>query len=163
MTLPRELQILADAQGDPALLALATVDLTFLDLTAEERAGTRAALAAAAVPHWCDAAVLRDLSPALPGATWERLQKLPVVEPFPARGPGAANVHETNRLALRKWLADTDPDELVALSARGRDVQPRRAPHQPGRAGLPPARRGPRTGRGRAGRSRAVHRRGGDR
>jgi hypothetical protein len=29
------------------------------------------------------------------------LRRLPLVEPFPARGPGAANLRETARLALR--------------------------------------------------------------
>ena len=100
-----QLQLIRDAHGDPALLALATVDLTFPDLPDGERTALRSALEAAAVPHWCDADILAELiddsgSP-IPGQ-WARLKELPVVEPFPARGADAGNVHEASRLAIRK-------------------------------------------------------------
>ena len=43
--------------GDPALLALATADRAFPDDSDVEHEALRSALEAAAVPHWCDAAL----------------------------------------------------------------------------------------------------------
>src|SRR5258708_1462195 len=91
-----QLQLIRNAHGDPALLALATVDLTFPNIPGDERAALRLALEAAAIPHWCDATILTELnngSDSLGPNQWERLKKLPVVEPFPARGTDAGNVH----------------------------------------------------------------------
>jgi hypothetical protein len=91
----------------------------------------RSALAAAAVPHWCDAGILAELDggsgapgsgapgSGAPGSgvpngsggdRWARLKRLPVVEPFQARGTDAADVHEASRLAIRKYLADKQRD-----------------------------------------------------
>src|SRR6516162_2925376 len=77
-----QLQLIRDARGDPALLALVTVDLTFPDIPHAERAALRSALEAAAIPHWCDAAILAELidSRSLSADHWERLKKVPVVE-----------------------------------------------------------------------------------
>ncbi len=83
------------------------------------------ALEAAAVPHWWDAAILAqvldpDLAPA--AETWAaRLRDLSVVEPFRSQ-PGASNVHEVTRLALReKLLAE---NRLIPLAARAASAFP---------------------------------------
>lgn len=55
------LRILEDASGDPALLALATIDLTYPALTESARKSLKAALEAAAVPHWCNSTILAGL------------------------------------------------------------------------------------------------------
>ena len=47
-----------------------------------------------------------------------RLRKLSVVEPFPARGKGAVNVHEAARLAIRSGLAAEREGLFRLLSAR---------------------------------------------
>jgi hypothetical protein len=116
-----QLQLIRDAQGDAALLALATVDLTFPDISGAERTALRSALEAAAVPHWCDASLLAKLmdSSALQNSgQWAQLMTVPVVEPFPARGGDAGNVHEASRLALRKRLAEKQPERFLELSTR---------------------------------------------
>ena len=120
-----QLELIRDAHGDRALLALATVDLTFPDLPGSERTALRSALEAAAVPHWCDTDILAKLtgdsgSP-IPDQ-WERLKKVPVVEPFPARGADAGNVHESNRLAIRHRLAETEQGRFKELSIRAARV-----------------------------------------
>ena len=120
-----QLQLIQDAHGDPALLALATVDLTFPDLPASERTSLRLALEAAAVPHWCDADILAKLAgnSGSPNTDqWTRLKEVPVVEPFPARGTDAGNVHEANRLAIRKHLAETQQGRFIELSSRSARV-----------------------------------------
>src|SRR5262249_47317246 len=114
-----QLRLIRNARGDPALLALTTVDLTFPDIPDFERSALRLALEAAAVPHWCDAAILAELiddsgSPGL--SQWARLKAVPVVEPFPARGVDAGNVHEASRLAIRKHLAETQQTRFIELS-----------------------------------------------
>jgi hypothetical protein len=113
------LRILADAQGDPALLALATVDITYPDLPPDDRAALRTALQAAAIPHWFDQAMLAALLGATAdsiGEVWEQLTALSVVEPFPARGEATFNVHEATRLALRHHLATTELGRFRRLS-----------------------------------------------
>ena len=120
-----QLQIIRDAHGDPALLALATVDLIFPDIPDTERNALRSALEAAAVPHWCDAAILAELIDdpgSLNPGQWARLKALPVVESFPARGADAGNVHEASRLAIRKRLAETQRTRFIELSARSARV-----------------------------------------
>src|SRR5215510_3126002 len=123
MDFAEQLHILQAAQGDPALLALATVDLAHNALPAGERAQIKDALVAAAVPHWCD----RDFLAALLETTSEegerllgQLRALTAVEPFPARGEHAVNVHEAARLALREHLRATDAARWKALSTRAR-------------------------------------------
>lgn len=110
------------AAGNPALLALTLVELTYPELGAGDRAQLRSALEAAAVPHWCDERLLGlliddDTDSATP-VIWKRLQRLAIVEPFPARGKGAVNVHEASRLAIRDRLAATDRERLALLSDR---------------------------------------------
>ncbi|HET8682230.1 MAG TPA: hypothetical protein VFM54_10190 [Micromonosporaceae bacterium] len=116
-----QLRIVQDAHGDPALLALATVDLTFPELPDGERTALRLALEAAAVPHWFDAAILAGLVDDQDSPNrdlWVRLKAVPVVESFPARGADAGNVHEASRLAIRKRLAETQPARFIHLSAQ---------------------------------------------
>src|SRR4051794_29306973 len=108
MDLARQLHLLQAAQGHPAKLALATVDLAFPAHSDDERAELKEALQAAAIPHWCDASILSillDISQADSVARFSQLRRLTVVEMFPARGDGVLNVHEATRLALRELLA----------------------------------------------------------
>jgi hydroxymethylglutaryl-CoA reductase len=121
MDFAKQLRVLQAAQGDPAKLALATVDLAFPALSDAGRAELKATLEAAAIPHWCDVGVLAALLQIPPEEGTLRLaqlRKLTVVEAFPARGESALNVHEATRLALRKWLAADRPDWFRALSQR---------------------------------------------
>ena len=109
------------AQGDPAKLALATVDLAYPALADAERTALKESLEAAAIPHWCDEAILAALlgiSAEESAVRLARLRRLSVVEPFPARGSNAVNVHEAARLALRKAMADDPDGRFRTLSAR---------------------------------------------
>lgn len=84
-------------------------------------AGPCSALEAAAVPHWCDAAVLTALvddSGLLGPGLWDRLKTLPVIEGFPARPGAAGYVAEISRLALRKHLAETQRARFTDLNRR---------------------------------------------
>ena len=127
------LRILRAAQGDPARLILASVDLLLAEHPESEREKLRVALQVAAVPHWFDEKILGVLldGPLAPEvqSLASQLRRLPVVEPFPARGPGAANVHETSRLALRSWMKGESPDRLAALSERAKIYFDGKAPH----------------------------------
>ncbi len=121
MDLTEQLRSLEAAQGDPAKLSLAAVDLAFPALAEDERAVIKESLEAAAIPHWCDAAILA----AMLGITSEestvrlaQLRRLNVVEAFPARGSEAVNVHEASRLALRKLIDAEANDRFRSLSAR---------------------------------------------
>src|SRR5215831_3724643 len=123
MGFAEQLRILEAAKGKPALLALATVDLAHHTLPAAERLRIKDALLAAAVPHWCDRDVLAALLQATPEETdrlFSELSTLTVIEPFPARGKHAINVHETTRLALREHLRTANAPLWQALSARAR-------------------------------------------
>lgn len=105
----------------PAELALATVDPAFPDESEAARRTLRSALEAAAVPHWCDAAVLTALvddSGLLGQNLWDRLKTLPVIEGFPARPGAAGYVAEISRLALRKRLAETQRARFIDLNRR---------------------------------------------
>ncbi|MDQ1739843.1 MAG: hypothetical protein QOE53_1495, partial [Pseudonocardiales bacterium] len=124
--------VIRDAHGDPALLALATVDLIFPDLAEDSRETLRFALSVAAVPHWCDSTTLSEVLDGHASSIaddWPRLRALPVVESFLARGADAVNVHEASRLAIRKYLAETEQPmfiDLTALWARvfEKDIRP---------------------------------------
>jgi len=59
--LTQQLKVLAEAAGDPAQLALATVDLAHPSLSETERNRLKAGLEAAAVPHWVDEPLLGAL------------------------------------------------------------------------------------------------------
>jgi tetratricopeptide (TPR) repeat protein len=123
MGFAEQLRILEAAKGIPALLALATVDLAHQTLPAEDRLRIKDALLAAAVPHWCDRDVLAALLQTTSKETdrlFGELSTLTVIEPFPARGKHAINVHETARLALREHLRTANPPLWQALSARAR-------------------------------------------
>ncbi len=124
MDFAEQIRILEAAKGDPALLYLASVDLTLPALTAAERARVKEALIAAAIPHWCD----RGFLAALLSATSEESERLlgwlcslKIIEPFPARGEAAINVHETARLTLREHLRITRPDLWKCYAQRARD------------------------------------------
>lgn len=125
------LRILAAAGGDAGALALALVDVCFAAEHEAIRAGLRTALEAAAVPHWITPALLASLLPAPERDAAEllaRLRRLTILEPFPARGEGACNVHEETRLALIHRLAQTG--RLPALAARCADLFDGPAPHE---------------------------------
>ena len=119
-----QVELLKAAEGDPARLALATVDLLLAARPADERERVREALEAAAVPHWFDEKIVGALLeiPAADAVTrMVRLRELNVVESFPARGPGTKNVHQEVRVALRARLAKDDPERLRLLSSRARN------------------------------------------
>jgi tetratricopeptide (TPR) repeat protein len=122
MDFNEQLRVLRAAQGDPALLALATVDLAYPTLAEADRAEIKLALEAAAIPHWIDEAILAALldsrSKASAAAQFARLRELRVVELFPARGRDAVNVHEATRLALRKRIATDEPTRFTLMSQR---------------------------------------------
>jgi hypothetical protein len=94
---------------------------------------TAVALQVAAVPHWFDEeilALLLDIPLVLEAQSLAaQLRRLSVVEPFPARGPGAANVHENARLALRRRMKSESPDWFAALSTRAQVYFEGKAPH----------------------------------
>ena len=84
VTFEETIKRLQSAQGDPEKLMLATVDVV---LTTHEP-GLRAALEAAAIPHWFDTKILSVLLEADEDTAtkWvERLQGLPMVESFTTR------------------------------------------------------------------------------
>jgi tetratricopeptide (TPR) repeat protein len=116
-----QLRILEGAKGHPGRLALATVDLAHGDLKEEERVALKMALKAAAVPHWVDEHILSALL-SIEYAEALRLlvglRNLQVVEPFPARGERAANVHEATRKALRKLVREDESELFQSLSTR---------------------------------------------
>jgi len=124
MDLAEQLHILKAARDNPALLALAMVDLVHHPLPAEERARIKDALVATAMPHWCDPtflAALLETTPEEATSLLDHLRALTVVEPFPARGAQAVNVHEGARLALRDHLRTTDAARWTALSTHAYD------------------------------------------
>lgn len=108
MRFDERLRIVADAQGDPALLSFASVNLLLCDRPTREQENLREALKVAAVPHWVNEEILPYLlEPALSGEAetlTALLRRLPIVEQFPARGPGAINVHDAVRLVLRTQI-----------------------------------------------------------
>src|SRR5271166_4614588 len=121
MDFSEQLRVLEAAQGDPAKLALATVDLAYPALPDGERFVLKQSLEAAAIPHWCDEAILAALLeiPKQESATrFTRLRGLSILEPFPARGGNAINVHEASRLALRKRMASDEEARFRTLSRR---------------------------------------------
>ena len=121
MDLTEQLRVLDAAKGDPAKLALATVDLAYPTLEETERAALRQSLEAAAIPHWCDETILASLLE-IPldesAARLSSLNKLTVLEPFRARGENAVNVHEATRLALRQAMATNSLERFRTLSSR---------------------------------------------
>ncbi|QUY43698.1 lipopolysaccharide assembly protein LapB [Acaryochloris marina] len=119
MNFTEQLRILKNAQGDPAALVLASVDIAYFTLTEPQRQSIKQALIAAAIPHWCDSdllVALLDTTPDKGDILFDYLRKLTVIEPFPARGEKAMNVHESARLTLRDYLRKTDPARWVQLS-----------------------------------------------
>jgi hypothetical protein len=132
MRFDERLRIVADAQGDPALLSFASVNLLLCDRPTREQENLREALKVAAVPHWVNEEILPYLlEPALSGEAetlTALLRRLPIVEQFPARGPGAINVHDAVRLVLRTQIKDASPKRLIGLSARAQTCFKGQAP-----------------------------------
>ena len=121
MGFAEQLQVLQAAQNDPALLALALVDLAHHSLPTLERDRIKGALLAVAVPHWCDGrflAALLDITPGESDRLLGRLAVLTIVERFPARGEEAVSVHDEARVPLRRYLQRTDPAHWRALVSR---------------------------------------------
>jgi hypothetical protein len=133
MDFDKTLRVLRGAQGDLALLSLASVDLLLAKHSVGEQEKLRVALQVAAVPHWFDEeilALLLDIPLVLEAQSLAaQLRRLSVVEPFPARGPGAANVRENARLALRRRMKSESPDWFAALSTRAQVYFEGKAPH----------------------------------
>ncbi|HEX4706327.1 MAG TPA: tetratricopeptide repeat protein, partial [Candidatus Udaeobacter sp.] len=132
MDFERALEILKNAEGDEAGIRLASVDLQFPELPEAERARLREALEAASVPHWFDDRIIAELlevSPEEAARIAVQLRQLPVVQAFSARGPGAANVHEKSRLALRARMKKKTPERLRGLSARALSAFAGEEPH----------------------------------
>ena len=121
MDFAEQLRVLQAAQGDPAKLALATVDLAYPSLPDAERLAIKQSLEAAAISHWCDEAILSavlEIPKQESAVRFARLRGLSVVEPFPARGDKTMNVHEASRLALRKRMAADEEPRFRTLSGR---------------------------------------------
>ena len=122
MNFDETIQILQAAHSDRAQLSIASVDLLLAGHSDEEREKVRVALEVASVPHWFDEAILVALlEPPLADEVAflaRRLCELPVVEPFPARGPACWNVHKEARLALRRRLFLRTPDRFYAICAK---------------------------------------------
>jgi tetratricopeptide (TPR) repeat protein len=81
----------------------------------------KAALEAAALPRWCDPALLAGLLGLAPADSADRLlhlRALHLVEPCPSRGAEAIRVPEATREVLRRILATVEPDRFRALSLR---------------------------------------------
>ena len=102
-------------QTEPQKLTLATLDIVL----SSEIPEIRRVFEAAAIPHWFTKSTLANLLTAddLQAAEYvERLQRLPMVEPFPARQ--GWNVHEATRLVLRAQLAAEKPEQFRRLSSQ---------------------------------------------
>jgi len=122
------LSLLKEANGNPALFAYAQIELLRASEPEAERATLRAALQAAAIPHWFHGrflgALLDEPLKERAGELAGKLRALPFTEPFRARGEDAANVHEATRRAVRKTLSVDNPDRFRELSTRAQTVLP---------------------------------------
>jgi tetratricopeptide (TPR) repeat protein len=113
MNIAATIQKLQEAQGDPQKLALATLDIVL----ASHEPWMRTAMEAAAITHWFTPhilAMLLETDEPTAAQYAAGIQRLPMVETFPARG--AWNVHEATRLALRSQLANEQPARFARLS-----------------------------------------------
>lgn len=140
----RILDILRAAQGDPALLALVPLDLTFAEAPQAERERLRTALIAASVPHWFDGPFLAALLATSADEACDlvgKLRGLTNVEDFPARGESACNVHEASRLALREHLRTQQPGLWQTYARRAQASRGRQGNPRAHRSPLPPLRR----------------------
>jgi hypothetical protein len=123
--LEERLERLRKAQSDPQAMALIALDYLLDVQPAQKRAELRAAIEAAAVPHWFDANVLAHLlgiSNSSARQLCSELRAFPMIEPFPSRNGERYNVHEATRNALRKNLLKTDTTRLQALSAKTLEI-----------------------------------------
>ena len=115
MAFEDDIRRLQAAKSDPEKLALATVDIVL----SAHKPELKTALEAAAVPHWFDTKILKELlevDEATASTFLGELQRLPMVESFATRE--GWNVHEASRLALRNRLASEEPLRLRTLSER---------------------------------------------
>lgn len=81
----------------------------------------KAALEAAAIPRWCDPALLAavlGISPVESADRIAHLRRLDMVEPVPAYGEHAVRVPEASRQLLRRIMATVEPSRFRALSLR---------------------------------------------
>jgi len=121
MDFAEQIRVLTAAAGDPARLALASIDFAFPQLSEAERAALKETLEAVAIPHWYDEDFLKALleMPAQECATrLVRLRDLTVTETFRARGFARLNVHQAARLAIRRQLNRDQPGRFLELSQR---------------------------------------------
>ena len=121
MDFAEQIRVLQAAAGDPARLALASIDLTFARLADGERAALKETLEAVAIPHWYDDAFLATLLEITSEQSANRviqLRDLTVTETFRARGPARLNVHQAARVAIRKQLQRDQQDKFRQLSGR---------------------------------------------
>jgi hypothetical protein len=112
-------RIVQSAQGNPALLELASIDLHLARLSKGERERVRIALEAAVIPHWVDEQILTCLlEPPLASEAQVLIAALKdgaLVEPF---GSHALIVPDTTRLALRQRLHREALPRFFDLSQR---------------------------------------------
>jgi hypothetical protein len=99
------------------------INLLLLGHAEEEREELRTALEATAIPHWFDDKILAallgpELAEGKAPSLLRQLCRLPLVEPFPARGLDAWNVHKQMRLALRRRLHSQAHERFNNLSTR---------------------------------------------
>ena len=121
MSHEEQLLALQEAQGDPAKLAFAAVDIAYHSWSVQERAVMKETLSASAVPHWCDEAILSfllDLSVEQSAVRLSQLRALGLIEQFGARGLSAVSVHESARLPLRQVLFREEPERFRVISTR---------------------------------------------
>jgi tetratricopeptide (TPR) repeat protein len=126
--LEERLERLRQARRDPQAMALIALDYLLDIQPAQKRAQLRAAIEAAAIPHWFDAKVLAHLLGISESSGLEicsELRAFPMIEPFPSRNGERYNVHEATRNGLRKNLLKTDSQRLQALSAKTLQVTAR--------------------------------------
>jgi tetratricopeptide (TPR) repeat protein len=85
------------------------------------QAELKASLEAAAIPRWCDEAILAALLGLAPEESPDRLARLRglnLVEPFPVRGEEAIRVQKAARQVLRRVMATVEPSRFRTLSLR---------------------------------------------
>src|SRR5579863_8060516 len=121
MNFADQIHVLTAAAGDPAKLALASIDFAFPQLSEDERAALKETLEVVAIPHWYDEEFLNALleMPAHEcAARLVHLRDLTVIETFRARGFARLNVHQAARLAIRRQLNRDQPGRFLELSRR---------------------------------------------
>ena len=113
------LKLVPEAGADHATLAFAAIEIALPGLPDADHRQLKDALAAAAIPHWYDAHVLK----ALLNTSTERardfvnqIRQIGVAEDFPARGNDVCNLNEGTRRAIRAALRKDQPELFTRLS-----------------------------------------------